>query len=420
MPRTHLLSVTIKKSLRGDARRSRGDETARGAFALDVSFDASPGVTILFGASGAGKSLTLKSIAGLARPDAGRIRIGERVLFDSERGVNLPIRERGVGYVFQHLALLPHLSALENVEFALAELPRRERRERALTLLRSLGIEHAAARRPREISGGEAQRVALARALAVRPAMLLLDEPLSALDEPTKLSIISDLKTLNRELRLPIIYVTHSSEEAVALGERMVVLERGRVVAAGEPLKVFSAPQAAHVARLTGVENLFLARVVKRNEEAGTMTVAIEDDEASALDEDAERKQPRRSASDERRGDRSERDRNSREGVEARSARHLDVPLGAQQVDDALQVGVRSGDVLLATEEPRHTSARNIFAGRVASVAEGHARVVARVVCEGVSWEVSLTRQSAKELNVVPGREVWLAIKTHSCYLLDE
>ena len=222
-----MLSVRIKKNL-GSAiepkRRSVSDVASeRGeAFILDVEFDALPGVTILFGASGAGKSVTLRSIAGLVRPEAGRIAINDQVLFDSARSINLPIRERGAGYVFQNLALFPHLTARENVEFALSESSKGERHERATELLRAFAIEHVAARRPRDISGGEAQRVALARALAPRPRFLLLDEPLSALDEAIKRSIIADLKKLNRELRLPILYVTHSREEALTLGERAI------------------------------------------------------------------------------------------------------------------------------------------------------------------------------------------------------
>ena len=200
----------------------------------------------------------------------------------------------------------------------------------------------------------------------------------------SKLSIIADLKMLNREMRLPVLYVTHSREEAVALGERVVVYERGRVAAVGEPLEVFAAPRTSGVARLTGVENLFNARVVSRDEAAGTMTVVVVENAGAGA-----------------------------------GACRLTVPLGDQAVGDVVTVAVRSGDVLLAAEEPRRTSARNILRGRVESVEEEHARVLARVVCGGVAWAVSLTRQSVKELNVEAGREVWLAVKTHSCHLLD-
>ena len=383
-----MLSVNIRKLLGGRKTRAagagaRGSDQRAGGFLLDVRFEAPPGVTILFGASGAGKSMTLKCVAGIARPDAGRVRVGGQVLFDSEAGVDLPARARGVGYVFLTLALFPHLTALGNVEFALSHLPRRERRNVALEALRNLGVRHAAGRRPREISGGEAQRVALARALASRPRLLLLDEPLSALDEPTKRAIISDLREMNRRLRLPVVYVMHGREEAAALGERVVVLERGRVVAAGEPLDVFGAPPSANVARLTGVENLFNCRVVRRHEAAGTMTVAVE---------------PRAA------------------GGEACS---LEVPLGSQTEGGRVRVGVRAGDVLLAVEEPRGTSARNVLPGRVCSIEEARGRALVRVR-SGVEWSVLVTREAVGDLKISEGLEVWLAVKTHSCHLLDE
>nr|MDQ5838218.1 ATP-binding cassette domain-containing protein [Acidobacteriota bacterium] len=252
-----------------------GDASAAGRFMLDVEFSAPPGVTILFGASGAGKTQTLKAIAGLARPDEGLVAVGGQTLFDSSRGVDVPVSRRRVGYVFQNLALFPHMSALENVEFAVGRLERRERRAKAMALLERFKVGHAARRRPRAVSGGEAQRVALARALASEPRLLLLDEPLSALDEATKLDIIADLKETNRALRLPILYVTHSREEALSLGERALVFERGRVVAEGEPHEVFGAPVKASVARLTGIENIFEGEVLSRSEEAGTMTVEL-------------------------------------------------------------------------------------------------------------------------------------------------
>ncbi len=211
-----------------------------------MEFHASPGITILFGASGSGKTTTLNSIAGITRPDRGRIEVNGHVLFDSDRGVNLPIRLRGVGYVFQNFALFPHLSVRENVEFGMTGLSRAARRDQALEVLDSLHVAHTANRKPREISGGEAQRAALARALSCRPRLLLLDEPLSAIDEATKRGIIRDLKILNGGQEpspipaLPIIYVTHSREEAVSLGERVIVYDKGRVIAEGEPVEVLA------------------------------------------------------------------------------------------------------------------------------------------------------------------------------------
>jgi molybdate transport system ATP-binding protein len=371
-----MLSVKIKKRL-GDSKRS---DSAMDGFLLDVAFSAQPGVTILFGASGSGKSMTLKSIAGIIRPDEGLIKINDDTLFDSERAIDLKIRQRGVGYVFQNLALFPHLSARDNVEFGMTDQPKTERRKRAAAMMEALRIEHTASRKPRDISGGEAQRVALARALSCRPRILLLDEPLSAIDEATKRGIISDLKSINRELRLPIIYVTHSREEAITLGERVIVYERGRIVTEGEPLEVFGAPITASVARLTGVENIFEGRIVAKNESGGTMTVEITGETEAC---------------------------------------RVEVPFGNESEDAQVRLAVPSGDILLATEEPRSTSARNRLRGRIAAIEDKGNRTVISVKC-GVVWRASVTRQAVSELDLSNDKEVWLAFKTHSCYLLDE
>lgn len=366
-----MLSVNIKKRF--------ADEGVEG-FTLDVAFDAPPGVTILFGASGSGKSTTLQAIAGITRPDKGQIRVSEEVFFDSERRVNLAIRKRGVGYVFQNLALFPHLSVQKNIEFGMRNLSNHERRARALEMAQALQIGHTLARQPRDISGGEAQRVALARALASEPRLLLLDEPLSAIDEATKAGIITDLKTINDRLRLPILYVTHSREEAMTIGERVVVYEGGRVVAVGEPLEVFNAPITQTLARLTRVENLFDGIVISKNVAGGTMTVEVTFGVGQC---------------------------------------RVEVPLGSQSAGDGVRVAVPSGDIWLATEEPRSTSARNLLRGRVESVEEESARTLVRVVA-GVTWQVSVTRQAVNDLGIAAGQEVWLAFKTHSCYLLDK
>jgi molybdate transport system ATP-binding protein len=360
------------------------DAEARGeggaGFTLDVEFRAPPGVTILFGASGAGKSQTLRAVAGLTRPDEGRISVGDEIFFDSARGVNLPVRQRRVGYLFQHLALFPHMTALENVEFGAAAASRGERRAKALALLERFGVVHAAGRRPRAVSGGEAQRVALARALACEPRLLLLDEPLSALDEPVKLDIISALKNLNRDLRLPILYVTHNRDEALSLGEHALVFERGRVVAAGEPHEVFGSPRSASVARLTGVENVFEGTVLSRSETSGTMLVGLGDEGAGVC--------------------------------------RVEVPLGRIDVGGRVTLAVRSGDILLAAHEPRGLSARNVLAGRVERV-ERRAEQTLVYVRSGVAWAAGVTHQSVQELSLKTGSPVWLAVKTLSFTVLD-
>jgi len=200
-------------------------------FALDVAFDVPPGVTVLFGPSGSGKSTTLAAIAGLVRPTSGHVAIGDDVWFDSEAKIHVAVHRRRVAFVFQSLALFPHMTALENVGYGIkrALLDRSARAVRALTLLERLRVPHLADRKPGTFSGGEAQRVALARALATSPRLILLDEPFSALDRELRVELIADLRESIRELHLPVLFVTHHREEARALGDRLVLLGNGRV-----------------------------------------------------------------------------------------------------------------------------------------------------------------------------------------------
>lgn len=199
-------------------------------FALDVAFDAPPGVTVLFGPSGSGKSTTLACVAGLTRPTSGRIALGGDTWFDAEARIDVAVHKRRVAFVFQSLALFPHMTAAQNVAYGMDRtLDREARRGRAAALLERLRVRHLADRRPATFSGGEAQRVALARALATRPRVVLLDEPFSALDRDLRRDLAADLREFVRELNVPVLFVTHQRQEARAIGERLVLLEHGRV-----------------------------------------------------------------------------------------------------------------------------------------------------------------------------------------------
>ncbi len=346
-------------------------------FVLEVAFNLDPGITILYGPSGAGKTTLLDCIAGLVAPDSGRIAIAGRVFFDGERGANLLVRERQVGYVFQDLALFPHLSAQKNIAYGLADVGSGERRSKTSAILESFRIAHVRDRKPGEISGGEQQRVALARALVTDPCVLLLDEPLAALDAVTKSKIIDDLRAWNQIHRVPILYVTHSREEVFALGERVLVLDHGRIVAEGTPQEVMTAPRQETVAQLAGFENIFTATVIAAHEDRGTMTCRI-----------------------------------------AGSTVELETPLvRAAETGSALRVGIRAGDILLATVEPHGLSARNLIPGRIVSLGQRDVTVVARVDC-GAVMEVHLTLAARDSLELRPGCEVWLIVKTHSCHVM--
>ncbi|MCS7006235.1 MAG: ATP-binding cassette domain-containing protein [Thermoleophilia bacterium] len=203
-----------------------------GRFDLDVRFDAPSGLTVLFGPSGAGKSLTLSLVAGLRRPDAGRIELSGRTLFDSERGIDVATRERRVGFVFQDALLLPHRSVLDNVALAVrGRRSRSARRDLAHALLVEVGAAELARARPSTLSGGQRQRVALARALAGEPELLLLDEPLSALDDPTRERLRRLVRDVVGHHRVPALFVTHDREEASELADALVVLRSGKVEA---------------------------------------------------------------------------------------------------------------------------------------------------------------------------------------------
>ena len=228
---------------------------------MNVHFRALAGFTILFGASGAGKTTLLDCIAGLSDPDEGRIVVGGEDLYDSEKKRNLPAWKRRIGYVHQDLALFPHLTAEENIAYGLRSLSATERTSRSREILARFRIDRLRDRRPAQISGGERQRVALARALVTEPRALLLDEPLAALDRPTKSSLVADLRKWNQHHRIPILFVTHNGEEVFALGDEVIVLDAGRIVAQGRPHEVMRAPRLETVAQLSGFENIFDATV---------------------------------------------------------------------------------------------------------------------------------------------------------------
>jgi molybdate transport system ATP-binding protein len=219
-------------------------ELTRGEFALAVELCCPPGVTCIMGPSGSGKSTVLAALAGLALPDRGKIALGDTVWFDRSSGranaIDVPVHHRRLAYVFQGLALFPHMTALGNVMYAMGDHPRAERPAKARALLERLGVGHLALRRPRTFSGGEAQRVALARSIARAPQLVLLDEPFSALDRALRTQLITVVRELVAELGVPVVHVTHSVVEARQLGDRVIRIEHGHVVASGTPAEVLA------------------------------------------------------------------------------------------------------------------------------------------------------------------------------------
>ncbi len=235
-------------------------------FELDVSLIAGSEPVAILGPSGAGKSMLLRCIAGIERPDRGRIALDDRTIFDSDRRIQVPARKRHIAILFQSDSLFPHRTVAENIAFGLSSLPVDDRAKRVKTWMERAHIQGLEHRRPRELSGGEQQRVALARALATEPCALLLDEPLTALDTHLRSQLEAQLQEMFAEFRRPVLLVTHNIEEAYRLGEKMMLLARGRVVAFGPKEEIFRHPPTRMAAQLTGCKNFSHARRTGENE----------------------------------------------------------------------------------------------------------------------------------------------------------
>ncbi len=329
------------------------------------------GVAVLFGPSGAGKTTVLRLLAGLDRPDAGTVRVGSETWSDAARGIHLPPQRRRVGFLFQDHALFPHLDVAANVGYGLGGLPRAEREARVREVAGRLHVGDLLGRMPGELSGGQRQRVALARALAPSPRLLLLDEPLSSLDAPTREALRGELRGSLKESGLPAVVVTHDRVEALALGDRLVVLSRDGVHQVGPVLEVFARPADVVVARLVGTENVLPVELLRR--EDGVAVVRAGPLELVALD-----------------------------------------PGGLGREAFAC---VRAEEIILEEPAGPATSARNRFEATVADRAEEGPLIRVGLDC-GVRLVALVTRPSAERLGLVPGRRVAALVKAQAVRLL--
>ncbi len=330
-----------------------------------------PGVTVLFGPSGAGKTTILRCVAGLERPDRGSVRFGEEVWSDAARGVWVPVPRRRVGFVHQEPALFPHRTVRGNVGFGLRRLPRSERTRRVSELLERFDLAELADRRPGELSGGQRQRVALARALAPSPRLLLLDEPLSALDAPTREELRLELRRHLVEVGVPSLVVTHDRTEAMMLGDRIAVVIGGEVRQVGPVEEVFSHPADAEVARAVGVETVVAARVRERRE--GLLVLETHGRRLVALDP----------------------------GV----------------AGEHVLACIRAEEVVLRLEEPVAESARNHLAATV--VALRREGPLERIVLDcGFELAALVTPEARRELGLEPGRRVVAVVKAPAVHCI--
>jgi molybdate transport system ATP-binding protein len=346
-------------------------EHQQGAFRLDARFECGSGVTALFGRSGAGKTTVINAIAGLVIPRKGRISFNGELLFDSDRGINVVPGQRRFGYVFQEGRLFPHLTVHQNLRYS--RLFNGERgRDDFSHVVDLLGISSLLQRRPAQLSGGEKQRVAIGRALLARPRLLLLDEPLASLDQQRRREILGYLERLRDDLRVPMVYVSHTVEEVIRLADRVVLMASGAAVAQGNVEEIMGHPERAPAAATF---------------EGG----AVIDATVSAIDQ------------------------------EYRLAR-LSFPGGTLTVanphaaiGESVRVRIRARDVSIAVEEPRGISIQNILRGTVSTIGPEREGVVDVGIAVGsVAIRSRITRRALHQLELVPGKTVYALIKAIS------
>ncbi len=351
-----MLDVTIRRRL--------------GDFTLDVAFQADRrGVTALFGRSGSGKTSVINAIAGLSRPDAGRIQVGGTVFFDSARRIDVPTERRRVGYVFQDSRLFPHMSVRSNLEYGLRRVPAAERRIALEPVVELLGLGGLLERRPRGLSGGETQRVALGRALLAQPRLLLMDEPMASLDAARKADILPYIERLRDEMNIPIVLVSHAVDEVVRLATTMVLIAEGRVVASG--------PVGAVMGRLD-----LSAQSGMRDAGAVLDLIVESHHESDGL------------------------------SVLAFDGGRLTVPRVARPVGAALRLHIHARDVIVALSPPSGMSVRNALSGVVRAVAEsGPSSADVQIAVGGSVLIARITRAAVRELDLRPGRPVTALVK---------
>jgi molybdate transport system ATP-binding protein len=342
-------------------------------FRLAMAFSVGrPGLTALFGPSGSGKSTCINAISGLLKPESGHIEINGRVVFDSASGLNLPARQRRIGYVFQDARLFPHLSVNRNLDFGARRSPEPPSPAERAHIIEMLGIGHLLERRPAGLSGGERQRVALGRALLMKPSLLLLDEPLAALDQARKAEVLPHLERLRDEARIPIVLVSHALDDVARLADDIVVVNEGRSVAAGPVDEILSRLDLLPLTGQSEPMSVIVADVLRHDAEGGLTELGFN------------------------------------------GGRLWVARIGA---DPGTQVRLRiaARDVMLALEPPARISATNMIQGRVAEIGSGPGPYCdIRLVCGGSILLARITRRSAERLGLGPGSAVIAVIKAVS------
>ena len=347
-------------------------EHERGAFKLDAAFECGDGVTALFGRSGAGKTTVINAIAGLLRPRKGRITFDGETLFDSERDVHLAAGRRRFGYVFQEARLFPHLTVNQNLRYSWWFDRPSSAPDNFSHIVELLGIGAILERRPAQLSGGEKQRVAIGRALLAQPRLLLLDEPLASLDQYRKSEILRHLELLRDEVRVPMLYVSHTVEEVIRLADRVVLMASGKAVAAGSVEEVMGHPELAPSAGAFEGGTVIDARVSAQDLEYDVATVAFDGGILTVTNVDA-------------------------------------------LIGESVRVRIRARDVSIALEAPRAISIQNMLRGTIGTIGAGRAGTVdVYIVIGAMTLRSRITKRALHQLALQPGMRVYALIKAVS------
>jgi len=347
-------------------------ERRANGFDLQVAFEADARVTALFGRSGAGKTSLVNLIAGLARPDRGRIEIDGQLLFDSGRGVDLPAEARRIGYVFQEGRLFPHLTVRRNLIYGRDLVPRGERYVHLEHIVALLGLGDLLERRPGELSGGEKQRVAIGRALLASPQVLLLDEPLASLDMHRKSEILQYIELMRDEVRIPMIYVSHAVEEVVRLADVVVVMASGKAAAVGGVEEIMGRPDLRPATGVFEGGTVIDARVTAQDMQYDLATLAFDGGTLTVTNLDA-------------------------------------------LVGEPVRVRIRARDVSLALDAPLRISIQNVLRGKVTEIGSERGGVVDVSIAVGAATVRSrITRRAVQHLALAPGVDVYALIKAVS------
>ena len=340
-----------------------------GSFTLQVDCTLETKVSAFLGVSGSGKSTLLNCVSGTLTPDAGVIAFGDEILYASASKINVPPEKRRFGYVFQEGYLFPHLTVAQNIRYG---QPNPRKSSAAIDVLE---ITELLQRYPKELSGGERQRVAVARALAMEPRMLLMDEPLAALDDALKDRIIPYLRHIKEAFEIPILYVTHAFSEAMALADEAFLLANGVIVANGEPHRLLTAPSAMPIAQLTGVENILFLPVTASDKARGLTALEI-------------------------------------------GSQSLMIPYTDVEVGEVVPVAIRAEDIIISLEPDISVSARNILPGKIQNLDVKSERTWVSILVGRHPLAVKITHEARDQLQLREGSEVYCVIKASAINLL--